>query len=196
MNFCDSHDCRRKALLEYFGEAYEEANCGSCDNCCQAPRERFDGTEVARKILTCVSQAHEKFGANHIVDILRGSKGRKILQNGHDSLKAYGSGREYSASQWLSFIRELVQLGYLQIEGDAYPVLKLTEKSYDLLFGGEAIMLTKPAQEMAVAKISHDGFEDRSGGRSDGCSDGSLDEAPIPEKISSANNVTVKEYDG
>lgn len=176
VNFCDSHDCRRKALLEYFGEAYEEANCGSCDNCCQAPRERFDGTEVARKILTCVSQAHEKFGANHIVDILRGSKGRKILQNGHDSLKAYGSGREYSASQWLSFIRELVQLGYLQIEGDAYPVLKLTEKSYDLLFGGEAIMLTKPAQEMAVAKISHDGFEDRSGGRSDGCSDGSLDE--------------------
>ncbi|HSD57769.1 MAG TPA: RQC domain-containing protein [Methanotrichaceae archaeon] len=115
---------------------------------------------MAQKILTCVSQAHEKFGANHIVDILRGSKGRKILQNGHDSLKAYGSGREYPANQWRFFIRELIQLGYLQVEGDAYPVLRLTEKSYDLLFGGEAIMLTKPAQEMAG--ISHDSVEDHS----------------------------------
>ncbi len=177
VNFCDSPECRRKALLEYFGEAYKEANCGSCDNCCQAPREKFDGTEIARKILTCVSQAHETFGANHIVDILRGSKGRKILQNGHDSLKAYGSGREYSASLWLSFIRELMLLGYLQVEGDAYPVLKLTEKSYDLLFGGEAIMLTKPVQETVVAKTSHDSIEthsdDHYSGRSDGSSDGS-----------------------
>ncbi len=176
VNFCDSHECRRKALLGYFGEAYEEANCGSCDNCCQAPRERFDGTKIAQKILTCVSQAHEKFGANHIVDILRGSKGRKILQNGHDSLKAYGSGREYPASLWLSFIRELIKLGYLQIEGDAYPVLKLTEKSYDLLFGGEAIMLTKPAQEMAMAKTAHDNFKDRTNDLSDCRSDGSMNQ--------------------
>jgi ATP-dependent DNA helicase RecQ len=169
VNFCDSHECRRKALLRYFGEAYEEDNCRSCDNCCRAPRERFDGSEIARKILTCVSQAHEKFGANHIVDILRGSKSRKILQNGHDSLKAYGSGREYPSDQWRSFIRELVSQGYLQIEGDAYPVLKLTEKSYDLLFGGEAIMLTKPAQKMAMARTSHDDFKDGFDGRSDGC---------------------------
>jgi ATP-dependent DNA helicase RecQ len=176
VNFCDSHGCRRKSLLEYFGEAYKEDNCGSCDNCCRAPRERFDGTEVARKILTCVSQAHETFGANHIADILRGSKGRKILQNGHDSLKAYGSGREYPASQWLSFIRELVLLGYLQIEGDAYPVLKLTEMSYDLLFGGEAIMLTKPAQEMAMTRPAHDDSKESSNGRSNGCSDGRLDQ--------------------
>ncbi len=175
VNFCDSHECRRKALLEYFGEAYEEANCGSCDNCCQTPRERFDGAEVARKILTCVSQAHEKFGANHIVDILRGSKGRKVLQNGHDSLKAYGSGREYPVSQWLSFVRELTKLGYLQIEGDAYPVLKLTEKSYDLLFGSEAIMLTKPLQEMAMAKTSQDSIEGHSDGSYNDRSDGRLD---------------------
>jgi ATP-dependent DNA helicase RecQ len=184
VNFCDSHDCRRKALLEYFGEAYEEANCGSCDNCCRAPRERFDGTKIAQKILTCVSQAHERFGANHIVDILRGSKGRRILQNGHDSLKAYGSGKEYPADQWRSFIRELILLGYLQVEGDAYPVLRLTEKSYDLLFGSEAIMLTKPAQEMAMAWPSHEGFEgnsevssnDRSDGRTVGRPESSLNQ--------------------
>ncbi len=134
VNFCKNHGCRRKALLEYFGETYEEVNCSSCDNCL-APRERFDGAKIAQKIPTCVSQAHEKFGANHIVDILRGYKGQKILQNGHDSLKAYGSGRDYPALQWLSFIRELILQGYLQTEGDLYPVLKLTEKSYDLLFG-------------------------------------------------------------
>lgn len=170
VNFCEGHGCRRKALLGYFGEAYEVANCSSCDNCL-APKERFDGTQIAQKILTCVSQAHEKFGANHIVDILRGSKGRKILQNGHDSLKAYGSGREYPASSWLSFIRELILQGYLQTEGDMYPVLRLTEKSYDLLFGGEAIMLTKPALEMAMAKTSHDSFEDHFDDRSYGHTD-------------------------
>lgn len=175
VSFCDSQECRRKALLGYFGEAYGEENCGGCDNCCQSPRERFDGTKIAQKILTCVSQAHEKFGANHIVDILRGSKGRKILQNGHDSLKAYGSGKEYSAGQWRSFIRELILLGYLMVEGDAYPVLRLTEKSYDLLFGGEAIMLTKPAQETSMVWPSHEGFDDRSEVRSNGRSDGHAD---------------------
>jgi ATP-dependent DNA helicase RecQ len=202
VNFCDSHECRRKALLGYFGETYEEDNCGSCDNCCRAPRERFDGAEIARKILTCVSQAHEKFGANHIVDILRGSKSRKILQNGHDSLKAYGSGREYPADQWRSFIRELVSLGYLQIEGDAYPVLKLTEKSYDLLFGGEAIMLTKPSQETEMAMPSRVGFEDRSEVRSNGCSDGRVigrpDGNPDPDLFESlrALRLQVADHEG
>jgi len=188
VSFCECHGCRRKSLLQYFGEAYEEGNCGGCDNCCQAPRERFDGTEIARKILTCVSQAHEKFGATHIVDVLRGSKGRKILQNGHDSLKAYGYGREHSASQWLSFIRELTLQGYLQTEGDIYPVLKLTEKSYDILFGGEAIMLTKPISNMAMTKISHNSLGNRVDGlpgdrpsilpgeRSDGGFNGSREE--------------------
>jgi ATP-dependent DNA helicase RecQ len=176
VNFCEGHGCRRKALLGYFGEAYEEANCNSCDNCL-APKERFDGTQIAQKILTCVSQAHEKFGANHIVDILRGSKSRKVLQNSHDSLKAYGSGREYPASSWLSFIRELILQGYLQTEGDMYPVLKLTEKSYDLLFGGEAIMLTKPAVEMAIAETSHDNFEDRFDNRSNDSQDEDLFES-------------------
>ncbi len=172
VSFCDSQECRRKVLLGYFGEAYEEEDCDSCDNCSQSPRERFDGTKIAQKILTCVSQAHEKFGANHIVDILRGSKGRKILQNGHDSLKAYGSGKEYPADQWRSFIRELILLGYLQVVGDAYPVLRLTEKSYDLLFGGEAIMLTKPALETAMAWPSREGSEDSSEVGSNGFSDG------------------------
>jgi ATP-dependent DNA helicase RecQ len=174
VNFCEAYGCRRKALLGYFGEVYGEANCGSCDNCL-APKEKFDGTQTAQKILTCVSQVREKFGANYIAEILRGSKSRKILQNNHDSLKAYGSGREYPASMWQSFIRELIMQGYLQTEGDMYPVLRLTEKSYDLLFGGEAIMLTKPAVETAMAKTSHDSSEDHFDDCSDGLSDSRFD---------------------
>jgi ATP-dependent DNA helicase RecQ len=143
VDFCDSRECRRKALLAYFGEGYSEENCGACDNCLQQ-WERMDGTTVARKILSCVSQAQERFGASYVVDILRGSRSRKILQNGHESLKAHGTGKEYSASQWFSFIRELAGQGFLRIEGERYPVLKLTERSYDLLFGGEDIFLTKP----------------------------------------------------
>ncbi|VVB72840.1 putative ATP-dependent RNA helicase [uncultured archaeon] len=143
VGFCDSRVCRRKALLAYFGEGYDEENCGACDNCLE-PRERMEGSIVARKILSCVSQVQERFGASYVIDILRGSRSRKILQNGHDSLKAHGTGREYSASQWASFIRELTGQGLLKIEGEKYPVLKLTNRSYDLLFGGEDIFLTKP----------------------------------------------------
>ncbi len=151
IRFCDSKICRRKSLLAYFGETYTEENCGGCDNCVQ-PRESMDGTEIAQRILSAVSQVQERFGASYIVDILRGSRTQKIMQNGHDRLKAHGTGREFSASQWSSFIRELAAQGFLKVEGDRYPILKLTEKSYNILFGGEAIFLTKPRDNAGPAK--------------------------------------------
>ncbi|RQW80199.1 MAG: DNA helicase RecQ [Methanothrix sp.] len=151
VRFCDSKDCRRRSLLAYFGETYAEANCGSCDNCVQ-PRECMDGAEIAKKILSAVSQAQERFGSSYIVDILRGSRTQKILQNGHDRLKAHGTGREFSSSQWSTFIRELAGNGFLKVEGDKYPILKLTEKSYNILFGGEAILLTKPKEKSGSVK--------------------------------------------
>ena len=95
IRFCDSKICRRKSLLAYFGETYTEENCGGCDNCVQ-PQESMDGTEIAQQILSAVSQVQERFGASYIVDILRGSRTQKIVQNGHDRLKAHGTGREFS----------------------------------------------------------------------------------------------------
>jgi ATP-dependent DNA helicase RecQ len=141
--FCENRACRRKMLLEYFGEMYEEPNCCGCDNCLN-PRETIDGTEEARKIAACISQLVERYGVRYTSEVLHGSRSYRITQNGHSSLQAYGSGKEYSVEEWSSFIRELSNQGYLRIEGDEYPIVKLTEKCHHALSIGGAIQLTKP----------------------------------------------------
>ena len=161
VDFCDSRTCRRKVLLEYFGEEYREENCGGCDICTET-RETIEGTSIARKIALCVFLTGERFGAGHIADVLRGSKSQKVVRNGHDALEVHGTGKEYSASQWSAFMRELVQLGYLRQEGDKYPVLKLTEKGAGISSGGENILLTKPAEAVQAARDPPDqGFDHR-----------------------------------
>ena len=141
--FCESRTCRRKILLEYFGETYQESNCSGCDNCLD-PRENINGTEEARKIAACISQLDGRYGVRYISEVLHGSGGYRITQNGHSSLKAYGSGKEYSVEQWSSFIRELSSQGYLRIEGNEYPIVKLTEKGHHALSIGSEIQLTTP----------------------------------------------------
>ncbi|MGQ3686183.1 MAG: DNA helicase RecQ [Candidatus Loosdrechtia sp.] len=150
-NYCESNTCRRRLLLLYFGEKFDEPNCGNCDVCLE-PKERFDGTIAAQKILSCIYRVGERFGTNYIIDVLQGSKNQKILQNRHDKIKTYGVGKEYSKSQWQAFIRELLQLGYVKLEGDRYPVLKLNEKSHTILLRNEKISLTKPNEPVHVAK--------------------------------------------
>ncbi|VUT28177.1 MAG: putative ATP-dependent RNA helicase [Candidatus Syntrophoarchaeum sp. GoM_oil] len=131
VNFCESRTCRRKILLNYFGEAYDEINCGNCDSCLE-PKETIDGTIIAQKIISCVSQVGERFGVNYIADVLCGSKSQKIIRSRNDILSVYGTGKEYSRKQWQTFIRELIQLGFLRLEGDRYPIVKLTQKSQDI----------------------------------------------------------------
>lgn len=143
INYCEGNVCRRRLLLAYFGEVFADMNCGNCDVCLE-PKERFDGTVPAQKILSCVYRVGERFGINYIVDVLLGSKNQKVLQNRHDVIKTYGAGKEYTKSQWQSFIRELIQLGYLILDGDKYPVVRLNEKSRDVLKNNEKVLLTKP----------------------------------------------------
>ncbi len=152
INFCESKECRRKLLLEYFGEHFDEINCVSCDNCL-APKETFDGTTVAQKILSCVARIEERFGTQYVVDVLRGSESQRILSNKHNVLSTYGIGKEYSSKQWLKFIRELVQLGFLDRE-EQYSVLKLNDKSRDILFRQDKVMLTKPMKEEILVQIA------------------------------------------
>jgi ATP-dependent DNA helicase RecQ len=116
------------------------------------PKERFDGTIAAQKILSCVYRVGERFGMNYVVDVLLGSKNQKVLQNRHDTIKTYGIGKEYSKSQWQAFARELIQLGYLKLDGDKYPVLKLNEKSKDVLLRNEKVSLTKPEEAPHIFK--------------------------------------------
>ena len=151
VSYCEGNVCRRRLLLAYFGEIFNEPNCGGCDVCLE-PKERFDGTIPAQKILSCVYRVNERFGINYIVDVLLGSKNQKVVQNRHDTIKTYGIGKEYSKSQWQAFARELIQLGYLKLDGDKYPVLKLNEKSKGVLLRNENVSLTKPEEAPHIFK--------------------------------------------
>ncbi|MBM2835734.1 MAG: helicase RecQ [Candidatus Brocadiaceae bacterium] len=94
----------------------------------------------------------ERFGINYVVDVLLGSKNQKVAQNQHDTIKTYGVGKEYPKSQWQAFVRELIQLGYLKLDGDKYPVLKLNEKSKDVLLRNEKVSLAKPEEAPHIFK--------------------------------------------
>ena len=151
VSYCEGNVCRRRLLLAYFGEIFDESNCGSCDVCLE-PKERVDGTIAAQKILSCVYRVNERFGINYVIDVLLGSKNQKVVQNRHDTIKTYGVGKEYSKFQWQAFARELIQLGYLKLDGDKYPVLKLNEKSKDVLLRDEKVLLTRPEEAPHIFK--------------------------------------------
>ncbi|MCC6545341.1 MAG: DNA helicase RecQ [Nitrospirae bacterium] len=151
MAYCESRVCRRKMLLAYFGEDFDEPDCGNCDNCLE-PGEKFDGTIAAQKILSCIYRTGERFGITYVADVLTGSRNQKILENRHDTIKTYGVGKEYPKEQWQSFTRELIQAGYLKLDGDKYPILKLNEKSRSVLFNNEMVYLTKPEERIENRK--------------------------------------------
>lgn len=155
VNFCEVRTCRRKILLNYFGEAYDEKNCKNCDNCLM-PKETIDGTAIAKKILSCVLQVGERFGVNYVADVLSGSRSQKIIRNRHDVLMTHGIGEEYSKNQWLAFIRELIQLGYLEVRGDRYPTVKLTQKSRDVSSEKENVFLSRPEEKVQIPQKSKD----------------------------------------
>ena len=134
----DERICRRKPLLNYFGEAYQTENCSSCDNCTSAPTPLTDVTIYAQKFLSCVKRADEKFGAGHIADILLGSKNEKVLRWEHDKLSTYGIGTELTKKQWMHLARQLLTMGYLQQEGE-YHTLSLTVRALEALRKRETI---------------------------------------------------------
>ena len=135
----DEHNCRRKPLLNYFGEPYTVKTCSNCDNCNSAPTPLTDITIPAQKFLSCVKRADEKFGAGHIVDILLGSKNEKVMRWGHDKLSTYGIGRELDKKQWMHLARQLLSMEYLRQEGE-YHTLSLTDKALESLRKREPIL--------------------------------------------------------
>ena len=135
----DEITCRRKPLLNYFGEAVEVENCSNCDNCTSAPTPLTDITIFAQKFLSCVKRADEKFGAGHIADILLGSENEKVLRWEHNRLSTYGIGKELTRKQWMHIARQLLTMGYLKQEGE-YHTLGLTQKALDGLRKREKVM--------------------------------------------------------
>lgn len=129
----ESPTCRRRVLLNYFGD-WQEQDCGNCDVCSDPP-ERFDATREAQMALSCVYRVGQRFGIRHVVDVLRGADTERIRLLQHDRLSTYGIGRELGEAEWGSIIRQLIHHGYLQQDIANYSVLRLQERARPLLRG-------------------------------------------------------------
>jgi ATP-dependent DNA helicase RecQ len=147
----EAHDCRRVRLLAYFGETSAPcaAHQNACDNCLQPPAT-WDATDAARKALSCVyrfaQNRGQRFGAVHLIDVLRGKSTEKVAQYGHESLSTFGIGAEISDTQWRAVLRQLIALGYLHSEGE-YNTLELTTSARDVLRGEVTLLLRQPSEK-------------------------------------------------
>ena len=141
----EAHDCRRVRLLGYFGEA--SSACGNCDNCLNPPAT-WDATEAARKALSCVYRFHQhgghRFGAGHLIDVLRGKATDKVAQHRHEGLSTFGIGADLGESEWRAVLRQLVALGHLRAEGE-YGTLALAPSARTVLRGEATLLLREPS---------------------------------------------------
>ncbi|MEP7247153.1 MAG: DNA helicase RecQ [Gammaproteobacteria bacterium] len=153
LGLCESVECRRVRLLDYFGEA--SLPCGNCDNCL-APPEVWDGTEAARKVMSCVYRCERasgfSFGAQQIIDVLRGQRTPKVQQFEHERVSTFGIGADLDAGQWRSVIRQLVMLKLLRVDYEKFNVLRLTAASRDVLNGTRTLMLRRQTERAAAPK--------------------------------------------
>ncbi|MGE0113176.1 DNA helicase RecQ [Aquabacterium sp.] len=150
----EAHDCRRVRLLSYFGE--ESQPCGNCDNCLRPPAT-WDGTDAARKLLSCIyrfwQHGQQRFGAGHLIDVLRGKETDKVQQYGHQSLSTFGVGADLSENQWRAVLRQLVALGHVVAEGE-YNTLALTDSARAVLKGEVQLTLREAAEAPRRSKTS------------------------------------------
>jgi ATP-dependent DNA helicase RecQ len=151
LRFAESEVCRRIPLLNYFGENYQIEKCSTCDNCLAEDKELVDLTIPAQKFLSCVKRTGEKFGSGHLIDVLRASKAKKVLQFGHDKLSTYGIGADFSKKQWLQLSRQFLHKGLLAQDME-FGSLKLMDKGWDVLKGRNEVW-GQLAQEHTVERL-------------------------------------------
>ena len=150
VHYAEGADCRRRYLLNYFGEEFEEASCNGCDNCL-SPRETWDATVSAQKFLSCVYRIQEKsgfgMGLAHVVEVLTGAETEKVRKFGHETLSTYGIGPEHKRAEWGAIGRELVRLGLLKQDHERFNSLHLTQEGRSALRTRQKIMLTRAIQQ-------------------------------------------------
>ena len=157
VELAESAECRRVALLRYFGEQFSEANCQACDNCL-TPRETYDGTVEAQKFLSCVYRLREKsgidFGVNQVAEVLTGAQSEKVLKWDHHQVSTYGIGKEHSRGEWILIGRELVRLGYVRQLPEKFNVLQVTDGGRRALKEREPVVMAKPITPPKVEKLA------------------------------------------
>jgi ATP-dependent DNA helicase RecQ len=173
---CETVECRRVQILNYFGQKAEP--CGNCDTCLSPP-EKWDGTIPAQKLLSTVvrlrNERRQKFGAGQIIDILLGKSTPKVTQFQHDTLKTFGIGTELAEPDWRAVVRQLLAQGLLAVEGD-YGSLVLTEGSAEVLSGDRQVMLRREPERAPAAKV-------RSAKRAAAAAEMPAEAAPLFERL-------------
>ncbi|MFN2377530.1 MAG: DNA helicase RecQ [Candidatus Binatia bacterium] len=155
INYAESTGCRRRELLTYFGEDETAHACGACDNCLE-PRETWDGTVAAQKLLSTVYRARESglrsdaaFGLAHHAEVLTGGDTERIRRWGHEKLTTWGIGKEHSRGQWQAIGRELMRLGLLRSSKGEFPTVEVTAEGMDVLRSRAAVTLTRLPPRLA-----------------------------------------------
>jgi len=149
LGLCEITTCRRQTLLRYFGDTLAQP-CGNCDSCL-TPAQTWDATEPVRMALSCVFRTGQRFGAGHVIDVLRGSQNEKINSFNHHTLSTYGIGKHLTADEWKAIVRQLVARGYLDVDAQAYGGLKLNDSCRAILRGEETIQLRRDIKTTASA---------------------------------------------
>jgi len=153
LGLCETVRCRRQYLLEYFGEASRP--CGNCDNCLEPPAQ-FDGTEAAQKLLSCIYRCEQAsgfaFGAQHIIDVLRGERTDKVLAHGHELISTFGIGADRDPTQWRAVLRQLLTMRLVTVDHDHWNVLRLTDTSREVLAGARRLTLRQDAPRQGARK--------------------------------------------
>jgi ATP-dependent DNA helicase RecQ len=150
LGVCETAACRRQAILAHFGEKMPRP-CGNCDNCAQ-PAQTWDATTAARKALSAILRTGQRFGAAHVIDVLRGAKTEKITRFGHDKLPTFGVGTELDRNGWGALFRQLIVRGVIEVDHDAFGALRMTAAGAPILRGEEPILL--PRERSAAASAS------------------------------------------
>lgn len=145
VGLAETTKCRRQVILSYFGEDRHEP-CGNCDTCLE-PVETWDATEASRKALSAVYRTGQRFGPAHVIEVLIGRKTEKIRQNGHDNISVYAIGKDIAQPQWRSVFRQLLAMGYLQVDVEGHGGVYLTEESRPVLRGEKVVEMRKDPGE-------------------------------------------------
>ncbi|MBF0585970.1 DNA helicase RecQ [Prosthecochloris sp. N3] len=161
-SFASTTVCRRRTLLEYFGETLPDENCGSCD-VCLGKRETVDCSTEAQMLLSAIARTDQRFGATHIIDIVTGSRNRKLLESGHDQIKTYGVGKGKSKTFWRQVVDELLAQKIIAKAEGLYPTLYLLPRALEVLKGETSVTMLRLKERTGKknAPAAHDGAYDR-----------------------------------